>query len=489
MSNVQRIAKNTFALFIMQIVSSFLSVVLGIFIARYLGVVGLGKYSFAYTFVFFFSIFLDIGYNTLLIREVSRDKLKADKYVSNLLSFRAIFGFIVFGFIFVTINLMDYPSEMKNLVYLFAVYIILESFASVYKVTFRAFEKMEYESVITISANILRVTLALCVIFLGYGLLAIGLVFIFSSIFDLLFSTFICERKFVKSRTEFDLSFFKGTIQLALPLVMVSVFANIFIKADTIMLSLLKGDAVVGWYNAAYNLVLSLRIIPQLLVSAILPTLSFYYISKKTSLKYIYEKYFRYLFILGLPAAMGTMLLSNKIILFFYESHFTNSIIILQILSWDILLIFLYTILGAFLISIDKQNQMAIAVLITAIVNVSLNIILIPNFSYVGAAIATVVCETILFFIYFYLISKYIYFFPVHRMLVKPIIAFIVMTLFILFFNWFDLFTLVILGAIVYFLTLYIIRGISKEDIALIKQIFKFINRQKGENNKIEKYK
>ena len=184
MSDVQRVAKNTFALFIAQIISSILSIFLGIFIARYLGDVALGKYSFAYTFVVFFSIFLDIGYSTLLIREVARDKSKANKYVSNLLSFRAISALIVFVFVVITINLMGYPSDTKNIVYLFAVYLFMESFSSIYKVTFRAFERMEYESGITILYNIIRVSLALVVIILGYGLVAIGLVFIFSSILD-----------------------------------------------------------------------------------------------------------------------------------------------------------------------------------------------------------------------------------------------------------------------------------------------------------------
>ncbi|MCJ7570974.1 MAG: flippase [Candidatus Thermoplasmatota archaeon] len=477
MSDFQRVAKNTFALFIAQIISSILSILLGIFIARNLGDIALGKYSFAYTFVVFFSIFLDLGYNTLLIREVARDKSKANKYVSNLLSFRAISALIVFVFIVVTINLMGYPSDTKNIVYLFAIYIFLEAFSSIYKVTFRAFERMEYESAITILSNIIRVSLALVVIFFGYGLVAIGLVFIFSNILDLSFSTIVCERRFVKSRTEFDFSFFKSTIKLALPLVMVSLFTTVFVRADTILLSIFKGDEVVGWYNAAYSLVLGLRVIPGLIVTAIVPTLSYYYIASRTSLKVVYEKYFRYLFMLGLPTAMGASLLSDKIILLLYGSEYTNSIIALRILSWDILLIFLYTILSGILISIDKQNEMAIAAAVTALVNVIINIILIPYFSYVGAAVATISSETILFVIYFYLISKHIYLLPIHKMLVKPFVALVVMSLFIFFFNWLGLFLLVILSIFVYFVTLYLIKGISKEDFALIRQIIKIPNR------------
>ena len=106
-----------------------------------------------------------------------------------------------------------------------------------------------------------------------------------------------------------------------------------------------------------------------------------------------------------------------------------------------------------------------------------MNIILIPYLSYVGAAVATVSSETILFGIYFYLISKHIYLLPIHKMLIKPFIALVVMSLFILFFNWLGLFILVIISVLVYFLTLYVIKGITKEDFALIRKIIKIQNR------------
>ena len=74
MNAVQRIAKNTAALFAAQFVVSILGLVLSIFIARNLGDVIFGKYSFALAFTAIFAVFSDLGYNTLLIREVARDK-------------------------------------------------------------------------------------------------------------------------------------------------------------------------------------------------------------------------------------------------------------------------------------------------------------------------------------------------------------------------------------------------------------------------------
>ena len=79
MNTVQRIAKNTAALFAAQVVVAILGLVLSIFIARNLGDVVFGKYSFALAFTAIFAVFSDLGCNTLLIREVARYKTQASK--------------------------------------------------------------------------------------------------------------------------------------------------------------------------------------------------------------------------------------------------------------------------------------------------------------------------------------------------------------------------------------------------------------------------
>ena len=149
MNTVQRIAKNTAALFAAQFVVSILGLVLSIFIARSLGDVIFGKYSFALAFTAIFAVFSDLGYNTLLTREVVRDKSQASKSLNNILCMRALLSLIIFVLIVIAINVMGYPADTKNVVYLFGIYTLIVSFSDVFKVTFRAFEKMEYEAGIT----------------------------------------------------------------------------------------------------------------------------------------------------------------------------------------------------------------------------------------------------------------------------------------------------------------------------------------------------
>lgn len=473
MSVVRRIIKNSSALFIAQLVSSAVSLIFGVIIARVLGDTVFGKFAFGLAFTEIFSIFASLGYNTLLIREVSRDKEQVNKYLNNIFSFRALFSLILFILIVITINVMNYPDETKIAVYMLGLFQMLEALANVFKVTFRAFEKMEYEAAIIVSVNLISLPLMLVVIYLGYGLIAISLVYVSIGLMDLLFSFVLCGRKITSVKRDLDFEFLRKTIPSAVSLSMLAIFALIYVKIDTVMLSFMKGDAVVGWYNAAYYLVQGLKPIQQMIMSALFPIMAFSFIAQKEALKRIFEKSFKYLFILGLPIAVGITLLADKIILLFYGPSFDNSIVPLKILSWDVLLVFLYGCISFLLVSINRQHQMAFLAGCTALLNIILNLFLIPTYSYIGSAFATIIAESFLLLSYIYLSARYFHVLPLHRIIVKPIIASALMGLFLYFFHPYNLGVLIVLGALIYFVVLFLIKGFSNEDISLMKSMFK----------------
>lgn len=473
MNTVQRIAKNAILLYLAYVVTHLLSLLLFIYIARILGDVILGKYSFALAFTTLFAVFLTLGLNTLITREVSRDKSLASKYLGNITVIKAILSVIVFGLITLVIIVMRSSTDTTGAVLILGVYIIFTSFADIYRGIFRAFERMEYEALVSSVGRLVTVSLGLAALFLGYGLIEVVCALLIGSIVDFFLGSFICNRKFVRLSLEIDFEFWKKVAKSALPLGFFAIASMIFVRVDTVMLSAMKGDAVVGWYSAAYNLVLALKPIPVVFTTTVLPLMARFFVSSESSLKLTYEKTLYYLFIVGLPLAVGTMLISDRIILIAYGGEFSHSIIALQILAWDVLLFFLYTPLAMLLVSIDRQSRMAIAGGICVVTNVILNLILIPHFSYVGAGIATIVTETVLLGIYFYFVSRYLYRLPLAGIMIKPIAACIAMAVFIYFCQGLNLALLVILAIAIYFGMLYLIKGFSREDIDLLAQVIK----------------
>lgn len=473
MSTIKKIVKNTSALFFAQFITSILGIILSIYIARIVGDINFGKYSFAVAFTSFFAILADLGYHTLLIREVSKDRNQASRYLGNIIVIRIILSIVFFIFIVISINLLGYPEDSKTIVYLIGSSAILTAFAKIFNMIFRSFEKMEYDAFLNTIIMIIKVILSIIVLYLGYGLIEVGFVFLFVSILDVILGFLICNFKFVKPKIIIDFSFWKSSIKIALPICITSIFGIIYIKIDSVMLSIMIGDAVVGWYNASYNLTLGLTPIPDLFMNALLPIMALYSVSKKDTLKILYEKSFKYLFIVGLPIAVGTTILAHKIILLFYGSEYANSIIALQILAWDVILVFLYRCLYYVLISLDKQNSIMAIAGICAMINISLNLILIPSYSYVGAGIATIITEIILLVFFFYVSSKNLYLLPLHKIVIKPIIACVAMGILIYFIYNINFILIVIISVLVYFTILFLLKEITPQEIKMLKSIIK----------------
>ena len=473
MDPFQKMVKNIFSLFAGSFVAMILSVIFSIYMARFLGDVLFGRYSFVIAFVYLFSIFLDLGYDTLLIRDVAKDKSKASTYLNNIISFRAVLSLLIFLVIFLLINILDFQEDVKILIYIFGLSQIISSFSSVFRVTFRAFERMDYEAGLNIFLNITRTSLGILILFLGYGLIWIALIFLYTSIIDFFISFLICEKKFVETKSQLDFTFFKDTIKTALPIGFLAIFGLIYVRIDTVMLEFMKGEAVVGWYNAAYALILGFSPIPFLFMNALLPYLSITSINSKNALAGAYEKSFKFLMTIGLPITVGIFLLADKFIILFYGQNFLNSVDALRILSWDILLKFLYICLWFVLISVNKQKSLVVCAGGGAFLNIMLNLFLIPNYSLVGAAIATIITETFILLIYFYLAIKNDLKINIKKSILKISIACILMASFIYIFNNLNLYLLIIISIIIYFSIFYILKGFSKEEIYLIKKLIK----------------
>jgi len=275
---------------------------------------------------------------------------------------------------------------------------------------------------------------------------------------------------------EIDWSFWKATIKEALPFGLAAVFVTIFYWVDSVMLSLMKGDAVVGWYNASYRMVLALLFIPSAFIAAIYPVMSKFYVTTRDSLRLPFEKSFKYMAMLGVPIGLGTTLLAQRFILLIFGAEYANSILALQILVWSSVFIFMDQPLGNLLNSINKQLILTKVTGICVGVNVVLNLILIPKYSLIGASIATVLTQftgSLLIFIWSSKIGYSIFKKDFAGIGIKVLISSALMGIFIDYFRNLTLLALVPLAALLYFVVLYIIRGIDKEDVNLLRQAIK----------------
>ncbi len=482
MNTVRRIAKNTLVLFIAQMISMGLGFFFTMYMARYLGAEGFGVLSFALAFTGIFGVFADMGLSSLTTREVARDKSLAGKYIGNIAVMKAVLVGITFGLIAIAINLLGYPEQTIKVVYLVALSVIFATFTGMFNSVFQAFEKMEYQSLGYILSNILMFTGALIAIKQGFGVVGFATIYFVVSAIVLSYSFAVCVWKFILPRIEADMGFWKVTFKEALSFGLTGIFVTIYYWIDSVMLSLMKGDETVGWYNAAYRLTMILLFIPTILNITIFPSMSRFYVTSKDSLKFAYEKYFKYMVIVGFPIGVGTTLLADKIILLIYGVEYSNSVVALQILVWSSVFIFLSSAFGRLL---ESSNKQIIATKITGICmveNIVLNLMVIPKFSYVGASVTTVITEFSALILCIMASSKIRCGISKNIILntIKVIVSSLLMGIFIIQLKDVNLIFLVILSTAFYFIILYLFKVFENEDITLFKSIVS--SRSGGEN-------
>ena len=244
-----------------------------------------------------------------------------------------------------------------------------------------------------------------------------------------------------------------------------------FMYIDSIMLSKLRSISEVGIYAAASNIVLALIFIPMMYANAIYPVISRLYISSKKTLKLAYERSFKYMLIIGLAVSAGVYSTSDKIILLLYGESYKASSIVLSILAWYLFLRFVNVISGFTLSSIDRQRSRLFSQGSAALLSIALNMIFIPAYGFIGAAIATLITEIIFFLIYTSFIFKYGIRINIIMIFVKPVIAALSMVAVLSFIE--NLFAAILLGAFVYIATLFVLRTIDNEDKRILSKIIK----------------
>jgi O-antigen/teichoic acid export membrane protein len=405
LSIVRQLIKNTNYSFI----SNFIRIVFGFIafalIARVVGVEDFGKLTFSVTFTLLFLPFMNFGFDRLTILDVARDQSLIKKYFGNIVVTKVFISLIALALMWLIINLMGYPNNTKLLVYELSIATILTSFTGFLNSIYRGIEKLEYESIVTFISNTVLIILTLFVLYLTHRIVVIGFVFLFSRLVAFVYSVGIYKYKIGKLNFSFDYNYSKELSKKVLPFALFSVLTEILFAIDTVLLSYMRGDQFVGYYQASMKIIVALTVIPEILYSSFFPTLSKLYEIKNAS-EMIGEKLMTILLYIGVPLTAIIFILADKIILFVYGDSFSESIVIFKILSVALLLRFVIKGYETILFAIGKQTVIFYIVLFATVFNIILNILSIQRFGLLGAAYSSVATQIVIFAAYFFVMKR-----------------------------------------------------------------------------------
>lgn len=465
MSLASKVAWNT----IVQFLSKIISVVLGLFtialMTRYLGPTGFGEYTTIITFLSFFAVAADLGLTLVTVQMITEPNADQNKTLSNLFSLRLFSALILLLSAPAIIWLFPYSTAIKlGVAFTWLSYF----FVALNQILVGLFQKelrLDKVSIAEILSRILLFVGIYLTVRFNFGLWGVLWASVASSFLSFALH-FYYSKSFAKITLNFNWEVWLQIIKKSWPIGLTIVFNLIYLRADILLLSIFKTQDDVGIYGAAYKVIDVLITLPFIFAGIVLPIMTSAWTRNNTErFKIVLQRSFDLMSILAIPQIFGAYFLADKIMSLVAGPEFAFSGPILQILILASSVIFIGTVFSHGVIAVDKQKSIISSYVFVAITSLIGYLIFIPKYSYFGAAWVTIYSETTIALASFYIVYKVSNFLPRLNIFYKSLIASLVMSASLVTLMSLPILINIVISSLIYFVALYLIKGISKEDV------------------------
>lgn len=432
--------------------------------ARVLMPEGIGVVNFQNSIIGYIVLLTSLGIPLYAVREVAKcqnDLELRDRTTVEIIILSIAFSLLGYIAVWLLGEFVPRISEELTLFYILSLTIIFTGIGVPW-----FYQGVEDFLFVTVRGLIVRILFALCLfIFVKdeSDLLIYGLIIVGSTVGNNLIN-FIHLRKYVQlSRIHWEQLNITKHIKPAFRIFLLNVVISIYIRLNIIMLGFMVDDRAVGLFTAGMKLTYLIRIVVTSLGTVMIPRCSHLIGENKfDEFNAVITKSFRLMMFSAIPLTAGIILLSRPITLCFCGADFADAINIVICTAPTIIIISITNIIGLqILYPYGKENLVIMSTLVAAVLNVVLNILLIPPFAAIGAAISTLISELAVLVVQIRLGKRYIPFNFFDKHIVTYLLAAVLMSLGIftclLFSNiWWQMLSGSILGTLIYIYILYI---------------------------------
>jgi len=453
-----KIASNTLVQMIGRIIILALSLVSIKLITIYLGTTGTGYYNTVITYLSFVIVIADLGLFAVTVREVSKHPHKLKQLFSNVFTIRFITALVATFLAILIANKTSYPTQIKNGLIVASLFPVFNLVGSVYDMFFQY--KLEMHKVVlaeTIS-KIITVLAILLIVYLHLGYYSVIFTVSLAAILNFIIKAIISRRE-LPLVLSFEKRIIVQILKMSVPLGFVFIVNNIYFKIDTLILFSFKGAADVGIYAVAYRVLETTLFAGSYLISSLKPLLSTSVDQDQEKAKGAITQASTFLLAIALALTIISSVFSHDIILFLSNSTFLPGASAMAILGLTPIFLFWSGLFGEILIAKDRKKLLTLLSIFILCFNIGINFYLIPRYSYIGAAVTTVISEIVLVFASFLAAKRVIEIKIDLLRIIKLILSAGVAVAFALFARLFELYfllniaiTLTIYGLAIYYL-------------------------------------
>jgi O-antigen/teichoic acid export membrane protein len=465
-----RIGRNFLFLGVGRVGNMLLSFLVVTWLARKLRPEGFGLISFALALLSYFIVLAQGGLQLLGVREVAREPRRALHYVGRIQGLQILQSVFAFLLMLVVTFLAPRSRLEKEILLVFGITLLLYPFQLDW--VLQGIERMGLLAAITFIQGAVYVSLVIWKVRGSEAVIWVPVAFLVGTVVQDALLTTSVFRRFGSCLPSFNLSVMRTILGTSLPMGFSMAMVTVYWNTGSVVLGLLKGNAFVGWYNAAIKIVLVLVIVPQLYNQAMVPSISALFTQSLPKLERLVNESIRLMAFLAVPMMLGGIILSRKIILVLYGVRYTEAVVALQILFVGVAIIYVYIPLGSTVLYCGRERLYMWAVTLGALVNVVVNLISVPWLGITGAAIACILCESVVSTLMYLSANRVV---PVRLLpsLWRPVLCCFPMALVLILTRSLALGWQVLFGGASYVVAMMLLGGLKGEDLAVAKSLFR----------------
>ena len=393
-----RLTRNVAILAGSQAVTWSLSLFWTVFVPRALGPSGLGELTIATAVTGVIGVVAGFGIGTLLVKEIARDHEQAAPLVGTALLVRAAVIVPAVAAVGVYILVAHSSREQALVLFLAAGVMALALVTQPFQSAFQGIERMEYLAYSDILTKAVMSGAGVALVIIGYRVVGIMGMMLVISVVVLLLNVWWSRGKFgIAWRPKSD--HLRFVVVASFPYWTTGLVLTVYLWIDSVMLSAMSSDVVVGWYAVPTKIFGTLLFVPVILSTATLPRLSAAFRDGTDALITAGKPVLELVLVLSLPVAAGAALVAQSFIATIYGPSFAPSVWVLVILALTVPATYFDIMVNQVLIASNRQVAWTKVMGGAAIVNPLINLILIRYFQdyqhngAVGAALSLLITE------------------------------------------------------------------------------------------------
>jgi O-antigen/teichoic acid export membrane protein len=445
-TTVQRLAKNSIVPIVLNIFNRAVDFAFAALMLRILGPANAGDYYYAINIFLWFDILTNFGLNTYLTREVSRHRDQTRRYLFNTTALRlglSLIGIPLLVGVLVgrqtLIAALASPASRQAIIATGLLYIgsIPYSISTGLTALFYAYEKAEVPAAVASVSELIKVTLQVLVLIVGWGIVGLATASIAVNIVTLIILATFAWRRFPavrRARTEIGERFRlsrpteralrREMVRESWPLMVNHLLATFFFKIDVFLMEFILGREPLGLYSIGYKFLDAVMVIPSMFTLALFPVISRQAHDDRDALMRFYRFGTKILVLIALPLALITTVAGREMVLILGGvQYMPGAMIALRLMAWSMPIGWINSITQYVLIAIDQQRYLTRAYLLGFGFSLAANLFLMPRFGYPASALLHIFAELVLFVPFLIGLRRHLGVVGWWRILGKPVLA------------------------------------------------------------------